>query len=279
MLKLFKILDVRIGYAIMAILVPFYMLVNHAAYKAIYHYFRKQLGYGILKAFLWTYKNHYIFGQVILDRFAVFSGKNNFFEAEIIGNEHFIRLTEGKKGFIMASSHTGNFEISGYLLQQHHKKINALVFPDETPTVQRNRARILEQNNIRLIPVSSDMSHIFAINASLSAGEIISMPCDRNWGSAKSIQCRFMNGTAHFPVGAFALAATFDVEILSIFVFKSTARKYKIYVKPIEIPQSASMAGKREMAEEYARAFVREMEENLRKYPAQWFNYYEFFDK
>ncbi|MDR0538805.1 MAG: lipid A biosynthesis (KDO)2-(lauroyl)-lipid IVA acyltransferase [Tannerellaceae bacterium] len=276
LLAILKIFDIRIGYALMAAVVPIYMLIHHNACRSIYRYFRRQFGHAPLQAVRMTYKNHYAFGQTILDRFAVFSGHKDRFEVTVIGNEHFVRLTEGRKGFIIAGAHIGNFEIAGYLLRQYHKKINALFYAGETRTVQNNRRRILAQNNIRLIPVTSDMSHIFSIHAALRSGEIVSMPCDRNWGSAKTIRCRFMNGTAHFPVGAFALAATFDVEMLSIFVLKQSARRYVVHVRPIAIP--AVSENKRYAIEAAARNFVSEMENILRQYPEQWFNYYDFFD-
>ena len=54
---LLKVADVRIAYAMMALVIPFYMLFAHKSYVAIYHYFRKRHYYPMLKAFAWTYKN------------------------------------------------------------------------------------------------------------------------------------------------------------------------------------------------------------------------------
>jgi predicted LPLAT superfamily acyltransferase len=274
---LFKRADVRIGYCLMALTVPFYMLFSRKNCLAVFHYFQKQCGYSKWKSFAKTCRNHFVFGQVILDRFAVFAGRKNLFEVEITGNEHFARLLNGEKGFIVAGSHIGNFEIAGYLLRPETKKMNALVYPKETKTVQENRSGILENNNIRLIPVLDDMSHLFAVNAALQRGEIVSMPCDRNYGSAKSVECDFLNGKADFPVGAFALAAHFDVEALAIFVMKKNARKYAVYVKPVEIEAHDAPLTVRRKTELRVRSFAREMENVIRQYPEQWFNYYEFW--
>jgi predicted LPLAT superfamily acyltransferase len=276
LILLFKCLDVRLGYFIMACVVPFYMLFARKGYLAIYHFFRRQEQCSPWKAFVRTYKNHFIFGQVILDRFAVFAGRKDLFQVEITGNEHYHRLENGEKGFIIAGSHVGNFEIGGYLLHSEKKKINALVYSGETETVQKNRSKILGNNNINLIPVLSDMSHLFAINTALQNGEIVSMPCDRNLGSAKSVECDFLNGKADFPVGAFALATSFGVEVLAVFTVKESFRKYKVYVKPVEIKVDASIT-KRKKIECYVRSYVKELEAIVRQYPEQWFNYYAFW--
>ncbi|MDR2814113.1 MAG: lysophospholipid acyltransferase family protein [Prevotellaceae bacterium] len=277
---LLKIFDIWVIYSIMALVVPFYMLLSRKNYRAIYGFFRRRLGYSQWKSFISTYKNHFVFGQVILDRFAVFAGQKDIFEVEITGNEHFQRLASGSKGFIIAGSHVGNFEISGYLLHSEGKTINALVYAGETEVVRSNRAKILRRNNIHLTPVADDMSHLFAIHAALQKGDVASMPCDRSFGSSKSVECDFFNGKADFPVGAFALAAHLDVETLAVFVVKESGKKYRVYVKPVQVDAAPGVElAKREKTELYVRSFAKELEEIVRQYPTQWFNYYEFWKK
>ncbi|MDR2511066.1 MAG: lipid A biosynthesis (KDO)2-(lauroyl)-lipid IVA acyltransferase [Bacteroidales bacterium] len=272
----FRWWNLRLGYAIMAVVVLFYMLFARKGYLAIYHYFRQQHGFSKWKSFRKTYRNHFLFGQVILDRFAVFSGRRGDFEVEIVGNEHFQRLCNGEKGFVIVGSHVGNFEIAGYLLGQDKKRINALIFGGETATVQQNRSKILGNNNINLIPVSADMSHLFAANAALQNGEIVSMPADRVFGSAKSVECDFLRGKADFPVGAFALAASFEVEVLAIFCMKVSAKKYKIDVRLLDT-RHKTQDTRREQIVNLAKSYVAELEDIVKQYPEQWFNFYEFW--
>lgn len=276
----FRWLDVRLGYGIMALVAPFYMFFSRNACLAIYTFFRKRMGYPAAKALAATYRNHYAFGQVILDRFAVFAGKKRFFETNIVGNEHFRRLIAGDKGFVIAGSHVGNFEICGYLLNAGKKKINALIYAGETKIVQQNRVKTLGANNVNLIPVLDDMTHLFAAGNALQNGQIVSMPCDRHLGSAKAASCRFLGEEAAFPVGAFALAVHFDVEIVAIHVMKQSNKKYTVYVCPVRIDSSAAQkASPREKAQLYAVAFAENLEAIVRQYPEQWFNYYDFWKK
>ena len=276
LLFLFHFVNVTVGYVFLALTVPFYMLFARKGYLSIYGYFRKHFVYSPVKAFCKTYLNHFVFGQCMLDRFAIYSGRKNFFRMKFTGNEEFYRLLDEEKGFIIASSHVGNFELSGYLLKQDKKRINALVFGGETKDVMENRLRLLNVNNISIIPVFGDMSHIFTLNEALSAGEIVSMPCDRNFGSAKSVECDFLLGKADFPVGAFTLAAHFDVPVVSIFVMKESVSDYHVYVKSISLDDSTAVP-KREKAAQLTRGFVKELEDMVRKYPEQWFNFFEFW--
>jgi len=270
----FRWWNLRLGYAFMALTIPFYMLFARKRYLAIYLYFRKQFGYSRMKSFIKTYRNHFLFGQIILDRFAVFAGQKDIFDVEIIGNEYYDRLVNGKKGFIIAGSHIGNFEICGYLLNSTQKKINALIYAGETAVVQKNRLKILEKNNINLIPVSGDLSHIYAINSALQNGEIASMHCDRNHGSTKAVECDFIKGKADFPLGAFLLAVSFDIEVLAIFVIKISTKKYKIFVRMIH---AEATMNRKQHAENLAKSYARELESIVKQYPEQWLNYYEFW--
>lgn len=272
---LFSIASVHIGYAILIFIIPFYMLFARKGYLAIYRYFRCQHGYSVIKSFWKTYQNHYIFGQVILDRFAVYAGRKNIFKIDNPENDIFLSMLDDPEGCIIASSHVGNPELCGYLLKQDTKRINGLIFGGEAVEVQKSRSEILGDNNVRLIPVSNDLSHIFMINEALSNGEIISMPCDRTFGSDKSVECDFLNGKADFPIGAFVLALQFKVKVLALFVLKISASRYRIHVIPIHPPQEGGP--KREQINKMTKSFVRELEGIVRKYPEQWFNFYNFW--
>jgi predicted LPLAT superfamily acyltransferase len=276
LLFLFHWHNVTVGYVILAVVVPFYMLFARKGYRAIYRYFRAQWGYSPLRALGKTYRNHFVFGQCMLDRFAVYAGRRNFFKLKITGNEHFLELLDGDKGFVMVSSHVGNFELSGYLLRQDKKRINAMVFGGETKEVMQQRLQTFKMNNVAMFPVSADMSHIFVINEALQNGEVVSMPCDRNYGSAKSVTCNFLRGQAEFPLGAFALAVHFDVSVLTIFVMKETFSRYHIYVKPLQVSNVENL-NKQEKTQQLAAAYTKELENIVRHYPEQWFNFYDFW--
>ena len=275
LLFLFHFTNVTVGYVISAVVVPFYMLFGWKTYLIIYRYFRKRHGYSPVKSFLKTYINHFIFGQCMLDRFGVFAGRKNFFHMKTTGNEEFYRLLEEEKGFIIASAHLGNFELCGYLLKQEKKRINALAFGGETKEIMKNRVKWFTLNNVNIIPVFEDMAHIFALNEALTNGEIVSVLCDRSFGYDKCVECDFLSGKANFPVGIFALAAHFDVPVLSVFVLKESVTNYHVYVKPVSIDDVN--VPKRKKAELMTREFVKELEVMVRKHPEQWFNFYGFW--
>ena len=183
LVRVLRLFGTRAIYAFMAIFVIPVCLIVNPGRKIIYRYFREIWGLRPLTAFLKTCKNFYLFGQVVVDKFAMYGGKK--FDVEIEGYDHYLRLTEQPEGFILLSAHVGNYEIAGYTLKAEKKVFNALVFGGEKQSVMENRNRMFRDSNIRMIPIGNDMSHLFEINKALSDGEIVSMPADRSFGASR----------------------------------------------------------------------------------------------
>ena len=272
LIVMFRIMPLWILYSVMSIVVPFYMIFNRKGYKSMYQFFRKRFNYGVLKAFGNVYMNHFRFGQIILDRFGVYAGKKYSFITD--GQALMDELETHPEGFVSLSSHVGNYEIAGYSLKPKSKRFNALVYAGETATVMENRQRLLSQNNMSMIPVKADMSHLFAMNAAVDNGEIVSMPADRVFGSQKAADCMFFGEKARFPIGAFALAAQKNISVLAVFVMKEGMKKYHAYVREIQCDRQAKV---REQINQLAQAFADNLEDIVRKYPTQWFNYFDFW--
>ena len=274
---IFRHCNVRVGYAMMYFAMPFYLIFAGKARRASMHYFGWVYGYGFWKS-LWKCWCSYInFGKVILDRFAVFAGQKDRFQVEEDRMDLFNDLMTQPGGFMMVGSHTGNYEICGYLLRQDVKKIYTLVFGGEGEILQRQRNAQWVQNNVEMVPVADDMSHLFVINEALQEGGIVSMPADRLLGSSKSITCKFGQAVADFPVGPFSVAAIRRVPVLAVFVFRKATYRYKVIVRRIDADENIRQPKARAeaMAKEYVDLLYQQVSENQ----CQWFNFFEFFRK
>ena len=266
LIRWFRHTSLYVPYWCMGWMVPFYMLFHHQGYLASYRFYRYRFKMSSWKAFGYVYLNHFRFGQIIVDRFASYAGHR--FRFEVVGQETFDKLEKGEAGFLQLSSHVGNYELAGYSLTPHHKTFHALVFAGETETVMASRSRLFAGHKVRMVPVRPDMSHVFILSDALRAGDIISMPGDRIFGSPRSIVCDFLGGKARLPLGPFAMAVQREVPVLAVFVMKASGVKsYKIYVRQLQGGNTA----------ELAQCFATELEHIIKLYPTQWFNFYDFW--
>ena len=137
----------------------------------------------------------------------------------------------------------------------------------------QNRKKMFADTNIRMILVKEDMSHIFMMNSALENGESVSIPADRVVHKQKTVTCNFLGAPAKLPLGPFMMAAQRDVAVLSIQVMKESAKQYHIYIEQLK-SESASV---RDKAVDLAQQYANHVESVVRKYPYQWFNYYDFW--
>jgi len=270
---LLRIVGTRVVYAFADVFVVPVCLVARPGGKVVFRYFRERLGYGCWKALRASLRNHSLFAQVVIDRFAMYAGKR--FNIDIEGYDNFSRLAEAPAGFLQLSAHIGNYEIAGYNLVARTKRFHALVYAEEKESVMKNRERMFSATNIGMIKVQRDGSHVFAINDALMRGDIVSMPADRMIGSRKSVRQVLLGKSVRLPLGPFAVAAMRRLDVIAVNVMKVRHDTYKIYVTPLDYDKGAAQSIR---VEQIAHAYVSELERMLAMYPEQWYNYYDFWN-
>ncbi len=272
LIRLLRYIDVRCLYVFVAVfVVPVCLIVNPSG-KIIYRFFRRHFGYSAWKAIRKTYANHYLFSQVVIDKFAMYAGKK--FKIDVEGYEHFQTLATQQPAFIQLSAHIGNYEIAGYSLVAEQKPFNALVFFGEKESVMLNRAKMFSSTHIRMIPIKSDMSHLYLIDQAIGRGEIVSMPSDRMIGSLKYVEHDFLGGKAKFPQGPFRVATMRALDVVAVNVMKTASKAYTIYVTPLRYDKSAS---RQAQIQQLSALYVEELERMVRMYPTQWYNFFDFW--
>ncbi len=140
--------DVRCVYVFAALfVVPFCLLAPGA--RTTYRYLRQRCAFSPMQSLWGTYRNHCLFGQVVIDRFAMYAGKR--FEVSVEGYDEFLCRARRPEGFIQLSAHVGNYELAGYTLVAEDKPMNALVFGGEKASVMRERSVMFGTSRINMI--------------------------------------------------------------------------------------------------------------------------------
>ena len=272
LIRLLRFVDVRILYLFSDIfIVPFCVIFNRSG-KISYSFYRERLHNGVLRSCWLTYRNHCLFSQVVIDKFAMYAGKS--FDVAIEGTDLFKELEQQDAGFVQLSSHIGNYEIAGYTLRSTRKEIHAIVYSFEKESVMNNRNSMFSKTNVSMIALKEDMSHLFEIDEALCRGDIISFPSDRHMEGTRCLEAEFLGKEAQFPQGPFSVATMRGVDVLAVNVMKEGLRKYRIYLTPLAYDKTAS---RKEQIRQLCQAYVAELEDKVRRYPTQWFNFFDFW--
>ena len=271
-----KNLGVVPAYWLLRFVALYFWLFSYKSSKPQFHYFHRRMGYGSLKSLGMLYTNYYRFGQTLIDKVVVMAGIRNKFTFQFDGEENLHKIAALKQGGLLLSAHLGNWEIAGHLLKRLETRINIVMFDGEHRQIKNYLEQVTGKPNMNIIVIKDDISHIYAINEAFKKNELVCMHADRFVEGNKSISGSFLGDSAQFPVGPFVLAATFKVPVSYVFAFKETDRHYHLFASEVKEYKTGT---KEMIIGQILGDFIGEVENKVKQYPEQWFNYYNFWQQ
>lgn len=267
LISLLRHVNIRVLYVFSALFViPVSLIISRGA-RLTWHYFRQRRGYGWWKALRATYLNHYLFGQTVIDKFAMYAGHK--FQMHYHGKEHFDKVYCRPEAFIQLSAHIGCCEILGYSLYLE-KPCNVLVYGGEKQSLMSYRKASFGQSNIKMIPVGTDTSHSEDIVAAFDNGEMMCAFADRFMNNKKVVVSTLHGYQVNLAKGPFSLATTRGIDVIMASAMKEKGNSYAVYFTPLHYDKTLPKSQQRQ---QIADAYTAEIERLLSRYPLQWFNY------
>lgn len=248
--------------------VSLYFMLSPSATRPIYDFYHRGLGYSPLRALINTRKNFYVFGQTIIDKFAIMSGFRERFSYYFDGEEHLIHMANNTGGLLIGA-HLGNWDIAGNFLNRLEKPFNIVMFEAEHENIKKFMDQGLKEKKVNVIAIKEDLSHVFLINKALANKELVCFHGDRFTPGQKTIEMDFLGRKALFPHGPFQIAIKFKVPYTFVYCMKEGNFRYHLFATPAEIHQGS--------LEELVALYIRQLEQKISHYPLQWFNYFYFW--
>jgi predicted LPLAT superfamily acyltransferase len=87
---------------------------------------------------------------------------------------------------------------------------------------------------------------------------------------SKTLKENFLGKEAQFPIGPYLLASRLNMPVLFVYFMKGPKRHYDLYARTADF--------KARDAQGLLKEYTESMEWILKKYPFQWFNYFDFWD-
>lgn len=275
-IKTLHFFGVSPAYLLLRFVAGYYFFFSRTSNRQAQYFFRNRMKYSYLKTLKQLYKNYYWFGQTIIDRVVMLSGvKNKFtfnFDDEVFFNE---MIAQGKGGLLL-SAHLGNWEIAGFLLKKRFSTpINIVMYDGESQQLKQYLDKATGRRNAHIITIKENLSHIYEIMEALNKNEFVCMHADRFLPENKTLKTEFLGAAARFPLGPFALASKLDVPVSFVFAVKQSPTHYHFSATPGVIYRELATA-----TPEYVLArFIQTLEEKLRNYPTQWYNFFPFWEE
>ncbi|RLJ34470.1 putative LPLAT superfamily acyltransferase [Chryseobacterium sp. 7] len=267
-------IGIRSSYGVLYFVAAYYSLFQKKSNQYILYYFQKRLNYGYWKSKASIFKSYFTFGKVLIDKTAISAGLREKYTYEFDGIENLRNLLAAKKGGVLISAHIGNFEIAEHFFADidFDCQINLVTTDQEVTVIKEYLESVaVKESTIKFIYVKEDMSHIFEINKALSENELICFTGDRYFEGSKYLEAELLGKSAKFPAGPFLIASRLGVPVVYVYVMKEKNLHYHLYARVARNIKNRDSQG-------LLQSYVDNLETMVKKYPLQWFNYFDFWD-
>ncbi len=258
------------------LLVPvsfYYVVVYPDTFRAMYRYFRHRQEFSFFKTLISICKSYFVFGQVIIDKVAIFAGLRNKFTFDFDGIDILKEMLSEGKGGVLISAHIGNFEIAEKFFADidFNHQIHIVSVDQEHSVIKEYLEQVAsEKHSVNFIHIREDMSHVFEISAALAKNHLICLTGDRYIAQSKTMSSTLLGKQALFPAGTFMIASRLNAPVAFVYVMKEPHLHYHLYTR-------RANTFKHRDAQSILNDYTQSLEAMLKKYPYQWFNYFDFW--
>lgn len=264
-------INIKAMYAFASLcVIPISLIVSPGA-KLTYRYYRMRRQKGRFAAIKATYRNHCLFAETVIDKFAVYAGKN--FRMTMNGVDEYEKLLSQSGAVLQLSAHIGCSEILGYTFHTS-KPCNVLAYGGENESLMRYRRKSFKAQDVNIIPVGIDQSHSSEIVEALDRGDIVIAFADRPMNPKKTITSTLHGHTVCLAKGPFSFAVTRGIDVVVVNAMKERDGSYSAFFTPLHYDRTESPSQQRQ---QLADAYTAEIERLIEKYPLQWFNYFDLW--
>ena len=199
---------------------------------------------------------------------------------------------EQGKGALLICSHLGNMEmlraIADYGDIGVSRKVPVVSIVDFAVTAGFNKM-IEDANNSSMHNIISAYDigpdTMLMLQEHVAKGGIVVIAGDRSSADTpdRNYAIDFLGSKAQFPQGPFIMASLLDCPSYFVFAARrkplSVSAEYNMHIHKTSVEFSGTRAEKKLKIRQMAEEFVACLEKYCNKYPLQWYNFYEYWEK
>ena len=270
----FKYLGLRFAYLNLTYVVLFFVIKCRKERKAIWFYYRQILKYSVLKSSLKIYAHFFVFAQTIVDKVAIRYGFSHKFKYTFENAEQAIELMSKPQGAIFLGAHIGSWEVGSHIFSKYDKTMNILMVDAEYQRIKNVIEKSGEDPGYKIIPINEDsIEAILRVKKALADGEILGIQGDRYIDEKRKKEVEFLGRKADFPEGPFLMASKLRTPVVIYFAMREKM-SYNFIFKYIDNKEGLSA---KDYQEKIFNEYLKLLEETVKRYPQQWFNFYSFW--
>jgi predicted LPLAT superfamily acyltransferase len=283
----YRSLGRRLSLGIVYLVLGYFFLTDGPGRRASRAYLRRVWATPAGKAALgsppgpWQSFQHYrAFALSIIDRLAIWFGRDGEFEYTVHGYEVCDRFQAEGRGYLILGAHLGSFDALRLLADRQQRPVNVLMYTEHAQRTNRIFRELSPAAEARVIPVDpGSVDAVFEIRERVARGEIISILGDRVEPSDRGRTSRvpFLGGSVELPQAPFLLAHLLGCPIVLMVPLAAGPGRYEVFAELLAERVCLPRGDREKRLEELLTAYAQRLERYCTRAPLQWFNFFDYW--
>lgn len=272
-----------LGYALTWPIAGYFFLSAPRQRRATRRFLRRALGREPGWAEL--FRSFRVFAATLLDRLFLLRGETAGFELRVEGMELLQARIAAGQGCILMGAHLGSFDALRAIAAPMPERPSGC--PVEVVALMHGRqaegaTAFFESlggaQAVRVIPLGQPEAMLQAKEC-LERGGLVGILADRGFGSGKVARIPFLGAPAPFPLGPHILAGVLGAPVLIAYGVWTGRRRYTLRFEDFTERVTLDRRDRQAQLEALAAAYAGRIEAVARRFPHNWFNFYDFWEE
>ena len=216
------------------------------------------------------------YAQSVTYLYALHSGAPLPVDVRFVNRERIEACLAQGRGVITTTGHLGAWQLMPYLLRSRDGARAVTMAMAEEPDRRISDFEREVRSQFDIVYTTASPFALLDLHKVLRNGQVVGMQLDRQVG-AGHMPLPFFGKPASFPIGAVLLARLAQSPIVPVFAVYPDGDRSRVevhYEEPIHVAHSRH---KKADLHEALERIVEVYEKWVRRYPMQWFNFYDFW--
>ncbi|MEN7973783.1 MAG: hypothetical protein ABFR47_08115 [Verrucomicrobiota bacterium] len=273
---LMQLTGLRGAYALLYPVCLHYALFDRAAVRSALPYVTHR--FPEMSAFRKWWMVYLLFvsqGKNLIDRHALVAGAVDF-DTAIEGYGQLENFSQDKQGFILLTSHVGNWQTVMHSLEKLDRTVHLLMRPEMNPAVRDAVQVDAGEARVKIISPDQEMGGVLEVMKALEMGDIVSIMGDRTYG-ADSVQVDFVGGAVSFPYSAFHIAASARCPVVVLLSSKTGINAYSVNMAEVLWPKLERGGDRKAQLRDWVQRYADILGNYLLAHPLQYFIFHDIW--
>lgn len=223
-------------------------------------------------------RHFFAFASVIHDRVFLLAGQHDQLDIRLEGEDRraLEQVLQQRQGVVILGAHFGSFEVLKALGEQNGQTVYMLMYGENADKINSILAAINPQASAQVIALNRVDSMLRA-QEQLAQGHWLGLLADRTFADDETAPQTFLGDTARLPTGPLRLAAMLGCPVVFLAAAYVGGKHYQVHACVLGDFAHCPRAEREVRMQQVQHAFVQQLEEVCRRYPHNWFNFFDFW--